>query len=86
MRKRLKWLWLLLLLPALALVAFFVWAEATPPPMPEALAALDSDAQVQVTTNHWLVFSPVSQDPSAGLILYPGGRVDPRSSPGLAER
>jgi len=47
--------------------------------MPEALTALQSDARVEVTTDRWLVFRPRSQDPAAGLIFYPGGRVDPRS-------
>jgi dienelactone hydrolase len=47
--------------------------------MPEALAALESDAQVHVETDPWLVFRPVTQDPTTGLILYPGGRVDPRA-------
>jgi pimeloyl-ACP methyl ester carboxylesterase len=47
--------------------------------MPEALAALESDAQVHVETAPWLVFRPANQDPSVGLVLYPGGRVDPRA-------
>jgi pimeloyl-ACP methyl ester carboxylesterase len=47
--------------------------------MPEALAALESDAGVLVETAPWLVFRPANQDPSIGLILYPGGRVDPRA-------
>jgi pimeloyl-ACP methyl ester carboxylesterase len=78
--KRMKRLWWVL--PAavvLAGVAFFLWASAAAAPMPEALAALESDAQVHVETDPWLVFLPVGQDPSTGLILYPGGRVDPRA-------
>jgi pimeloyl-ACP methyl ester carboxylesterase len=47
--------------------------------MPEALAALESDARVHVETAPWLVFRPANQDPSVGLVLYPGGRVDPRA-------
>jgi hypothetical protein len=78
-RKRLKWLWLLLLVPALALAGFVLWAESTPSPMREALAALESDPQVQVTTNRWLVFRPAHRQPAVGLVLYPGGRVDARS-------
>jgi len=79
MRKRMKWLWLLLLLPVLALGGFVLWAETTPSPMPEALAALESSSEIQVTMDRWLVFSPTNQEPGTGLILYPGGRVDPRS-------
>ena len=58
---------------------FVVWAEMTPPPMGETLAALESDSLVQVSTDRWLVFEPATGQPTAGLVLYPGGRVDPRS-------
>jgi len=47
--------------------------------MPEALAALQSDAQVQVEAEGWLIFRPVGGERAVGLILYPGGRVDPRA-------
>jgi len=77
-----RWWWVVLLMVALPLFGmgvFVVWAEMTPSPMPEALAALESDAEVHVTTHPWFVFRPTSKDPSKGLIFYPGGRVDPRS-------
>ncbi len=48
-------------------------------PMPEALSALQSDAQVEVETEPWLLFRPVGGNPTVGLILYPGGRVDARA-------
>ena len=77
---RRRWLLLLLLLiPVLTLAGFTAWASITPAPMPEALAALQTDAQVHVELEPWLVFRPVGQKPTAGLILYPGGRVDPRA-------
>jgi pimeloyl-ACP methyl ester carboxylesterase len=47
--------------------------------MPEGLAALVPDARVAVDTSPWLVFRPVDRAPTVGLILYPGGRVDPRA-------
>ncbi|CAN5787503.1 hypothetical protein BH10CHL1_BH10CHL1_31020 [soil metagenome] len=72
-------LYSLLLMIALTAVGFVVWATWIPAPMPEALAALQSDAQVQVTTENWLVFQPISQTIKGGLIIYPGGRVDPRA-------
>ena len=59
--------------------AFVVWAETPLGPMPEAVAALQSDAAVDVQTEPWLVFTPVGQKPTVGLIFYPGGRVDARS-------
>lgn len=65
-----------LLLPA---AAFVVWASTPLGPMPEALAALESDAAVQVITEPWYSFQPTGDSRSSGLIFYPGGRVDPRS-------
>jgi len=63
----------------LAVVAFTVWAYTPLGPMPEARAALQSDAAVQVTTEPWLSFTPTTASPRAGLIFYPGGRVDARA-------
>ena len=68
-----------LLVPALSLGGFVLWAQTTPATMAEALTALESDSLVQVTTDRWLVFKPANEEPTTGLILYPGGRVDPRS-------
>jgi dienelactone hydrolase len=62
-----------------AVAAFAIWALVIPAPMPEALAALVSDDAVAVTTEPWLAFEPVGMEPTTGLILYPGGRVDPRA-------
>jgi len=74
-----RWWWLLPLVLILAVAAFVVWASAAAGPMPEALVALESDAQVQVETEPWLIFRPTGDQPAAGLVLYPGARVDPRS-------
>lgn len=76
----LKWVGLgLLAIVVLALVGFTIWAYTPLGPAPEALAALQSDAKVQVDQQPWLVFKPVGQEPTNGFIFYPGGRVDPRS-------
>jgi dienelactone hydrolase len=40
---------------------------------------LESDSEVTVSTETWLVFEPVSPANATGFIIYPGGRVDPRS-------
>jgi pimeloyl-ACP methyl ester carboxylesterase len=61
------------------LAGFFIWAETPLGPMPEALAALQSDGAVRVQTEPWLEFWPQDRRPDSGVILYPGGRVDPRS-------
>jgi pimeloyl-ACP methyl ester carboxylesterase len=68
----------------LALAGFTIWAYTPLGPMPEALAALSSDDQVQVTNGAWLTFRPTGSQPDTGLILYPGGRVDYRSYAPLA--
>jgi pimeloyl-ACP methyl ester carboxylesterase len=47
--------------------------------MPEAFDALQSENQVQVSEEGWIVFQPTGVQPDTGLILYPGGRVDPRA-------
>ena len=75
-----RWLWLLLLIVPLLLVGGFVaWAEAVPAPMPDALAAVATDEEVNVSTDRWLVFRPKQSNAPVGLVLYPGGRVDPRA-------
>jgi len=77
--RRLRWLWLLLLVPVLLAGGFVAWAEATPAPMPEAVAALASSEDMEVTISPWLVFRPKAAQPHTGLVLYPGARVDPRA-------
>ncbi len=50
--------------------------------MPEALAALETDAEVEVTLQGWgWIFAAQELEDAAdlGLILYPGGRVDARA-------
>ena len=58
---------------------FVVWASGASQPMPEALAALQSDAEVEVAMGEWIVFRPAITHPTTGLILYPGGKVDARA-------
>jgi dienelactone hydrolase len=79
MRRLKRGWWLLPLLLVVASAVFLIWASTGPAPMPEALAALESDARVEVQTEPWLIFEPGEQDPTTGLILYPGGRVDARA-------
>ena len=64
---------------AIAVVAFVIWGSTPLGAMPEALAALESDANVAVATDPWLSFTPTQGAQNTGLIFYPGGRVDPRS-------
>ena len=83
--KVLRWIRIaVVVLLIVAIAGFVIWAETPLGPMPEALAALESDAQVTVETEPWLSFTPTAQTPTTGLILYPGGRVDYRSYAPLA--
>ncbi|PWH16537.1 MAG: alpha/beta hydrolase [Anaerolineae bacterium] len=84
-----KWLKLLLLglLGVLLLggSAFVLWASNPLPAMPEALAALQPDQNVEVRAEaNSIHFIPRSDFPETGLIFYPGGRVDPRAYAPLA--
>jgi len=62
---------------------------ASYPPLPEALAALESDVEVNVSqvivpewppdSNFYFVFAPTTPGFTIGFIIYPGALVDPRS-------
>lgn len=44
-------------------------------PLPQAQAALESDAAVTVNQENWLTFTPNGTAPNTGFIFYPGGRI-----------
>lgn len=70
---------------AVAVIGFTVWALTPSGPSDEALAALVSDDAVLVTaTSGGFAFSSQVDEPTFGIILYPGGRVDARSYAPLA--
>jgi hypothetical protein len=69
----------LVIVVALIGIGFVVWAETPLGPAPEALAALQSDSNVTVTTDNFITFKPANLQPTTGFIFYPGGRVDARS-------
>lgn len=48
------------------------------PASPDALWALESDLQVEITDDKWIVFHPLEEEPDTGLIFYPGGECDER--------
>jgi hypothetical protein len=77
---RLRYVFIVMIAVALiTFIAFVVWANAAQGPSTEALAAMQSDTNVQVTINNWLVFEPVNAAVNTGFIFYPGGRVELRS-------
>jgi len=69
----------IVLMLAIAATGFLVWANNPLSALPEALKAQRSNSQVQVTEEGWIVFQPAGAQVDTGLILYPGGRVDPRA-------
>jgi hypothetical protein len=52
----------------------YLWLTDELDPMPEARAALESDAQVTVSSDSWLTFAPTVPS-NTGFIFYPGARV-----------
>jgi pimeloyl-ACP methyl ester carboxylesterase len=74
-----RWWLILILVLSVGAAGFVIWGSTPRGPMPEALAALNSDSEVSVTTERWMTFTPTGTPVSTGLILYPGGRVDPRA-------
>ena len=74
------------LLLAAAVIGFVIWGSTPQAATDRALQALVSDSAVTVTTGEWITFSPAGQTPRAGLIVYPGGHVDPRAYAPLARQ
>jgi pimeloyl-ACP methyl ester carboxylesterase len=61
-------------------VGFVAWASFPLGPGQVAITALQSDTVVSVETiQDWTVFRPIDKEVQAGVIFYPGGRVDYRS-------
>ncbi len=74
-----KWFWFVLIIPLAILAGFLIWASTPLGPMPEALNALQSSTSVHIFIDRWLIFKPTTNTKNTGVIIYPGGRVDPRS-------
>src|SRR4030042_6201124 len=80
-----KFWWVVIIGPVLAVaILFAAWGLLIPEPMPEAMEAMQSDSQVIITTDPWIVFQPTEQTPPTGLLIYPGGRGSPRAYAPLA--
>lgn len=70
----------------LAVAGFLVYVQPQPL-LPEATAALASDAEVTVArVDGDLVFRPATAQPTVGLVLYPGGKVPPAAYAPAARR
>jgi dienelactone hydrolase len=82
--RKYRWPIIILSLIILSVGGFILWASLPYSPMPEALRALESDSSVAIQDEPWLIFQPQYNSPKTGLILYPGGRVDPEAYAPLA--
>jgi len=71
----------LLSLAILCFVGVYVWAEwSTPDPLPVAIDALIADETVLIEeSGSHIIFRPATGAKQTGLILYPGGFVEPAS-------
>ncbi|UCG40025.1 MAG: alpha/beta hydrolase [Acidimicrobiia bacterium] len=73
------------LLIVAAVLGLVVWAQSGPAPESVVNGFLQDSAAVLVDEDPWLAFRP-AEPRSVGLILYPGGRVEPESYAPLANR
>jgi hypothetical protein len=85
LRRRNKILLAISSLLLLVIVGFVIWAETPLGPMPEADGALIPNTEVDVAQSQWLIFSPHGLKTTTGFIIYPGGRVNPKSYSPLAQ-
>lgn len=98
MHVRRLWPRVILVCLVISAAAFCGWALSGPRATEQALAALvgEGDAgfygagydglgyeSVNATEGDWLTFTPAAE-PTAGLILYPGARIDPRAYASVA--
>jgi len=81
MRKNKLWIAVVVFVVLLIVgfLGFYFWTRNVRAAMPEALSALVSDELLQVETDPWLIFSPIGDAPTTGLIIYPGGLVEPEA-------
>jgi hypothetical protein len=87
MKKRLKSALIVIgVIFILGVIGFIAWGLTPLGPTDEALAAMESNAQVTVQDKgNFIVFTPTSNTPITGFIFYPGGHVDYRSYAPVAQ-
>lgn len=71
-------------LVAVAAIALVGWSWLGPSTGPDAEAALTSDDAVTVEEQPFLTFDP--GDATTGLVIYPGGRIEPEAYATVARR
>lgn len=79
LKNRSNWFFLSFFIILAIIAGFLFWAETPLGPQDSASNVIASDSIVTVETGKWISIKPTSGDLTTGLILYPGGRVDPVS-------
>lgn len=69
----------LAILVTISTLGFLIWAETPSQPSAEAITALNSDSDVSVIVDDYVVFKPEGIEPTTAFVFYPGGRVDHRA-------
>lgn len=59
----------LLIITVIATVGFVIWAETPLKAAPEALSALESDANITVTTGDYITFKPANVEPGTAFVF-----------------
>ena len=78
---------LTILILLIVLSGVFIWWGSHPlEAMPEAIAAMESDQNIEVSSGDWIVFNPRKETHRLGIIIYPGGRIDPIAYAPLAKK
>ena len=79
MRRFFQILGIVLLTLLVVTIVSSTYLLATRGPKKRAQASMQSSAQVEVTDDKWVVFSPRNIKPTTGVILYPGTLVSPKA-------
>lgn len=83
MKKVMKYVLAIVLVIVIAFGGFMLSGQQKP--MPQALEAMKSDDKVTVTDGDYITFKPKNVETEKALIIYPGGKVDPRAYAPMAK-
>lgn len=79
MKKRDKIIVVIIISVVVMINGFVIFGLTPSKPMAKARDALESSGDMMITKTDYYEFVNTSTTPTTGLIIYPGGRVDPRS-------
>lgn len=70
----------------ISLISIIVWINTSYDALALAQNALISDSNVEVTIDNFISFKPKNAEPTKGLILYPGAKVEAKAYAPLAKK